>query len=401
MKSYDRIVIGGGIAGSALSYELIQVGYSVLLLEESAAPQNATRYSYGGIAYWSGTTDLTRQLCHESIELHRQLSDELEGDTQFRELDLLLTITPDRSPEDVAVSYSRFAVPPALLSPEVACAIEPLLNPQAISGALLLRHGHVSPTALRQAYQRAFLRAGGVIEYARVTDFLTTGRTVQGVVTASETYSADQVIVCAGALSRALLTAARLPVRLYFTQAEVIETPPVDWHLQTLIMPAEVARFDLEAIAGRLETDNLWDQPGHEVAPAICDAGIVQFQDGHICMGQVSRFLTDPDAPVDVLASETTIRQAVEHLLPVLNQVPGTWHRCLVSFSSDRLPLVGAVPNAAGIHLFTGFSNPFALLPSIARRFAHHQAGPADPAIEQLSPQRLLCPLPVKRSNSG
>lgn len=51
MKTYDWIVVSGGITGAALSYELAKVGLSVLLVEQYASPQNATRYSYGGIAY--------------------------------------------------------------------------------------------------------------------------------------------------------------------------------------------------------------------------------------------------------------------------------------------------------------------------------------------------------------
>jgi len=82
MKTYDWIVIGGGITGAALSYELAKVGLSVLLVEQYASPQNATRYSYGGIAYWSGTNALTRRLCAEGINRHRILSQELGTSTQ-------------------------------------------------------------------------------------------------------------------------------------------------------------------------------------------------------------------------------------------------------------------------------------------------------------------------------
>lgn len=41
MKTYDWIVVGGGIAGAALAYELVKTGFAVLLLEQYEAPQNA------------------------------------------------------------------------------------------------------------------------------------------------------------------------------------------------------------------------------------------------------------------------------------------------------------------------------------------------------------------------
>jgi glycine/D-amino acid oxidase-like deaminating enzyme len=50
MKTYDWIVIGGGITGAALAYELTKKNFSVLLLEQNAIANNATRYSYGGLA---------------------------------------------------------------------------------------------------------------------------------------------------------------------------------------------------------------------------------------------------------------------------------------------------------------------------------------------------------------
>ncbi|MFM7367218.1 MAG: NAD(P)/FAD-dependent oxidoreductase, partial [Sphaerospermopsis kisseleviana] len=136
MKVYDWIVVGAGITGAALAYELAKTGFSVLLLEQDKTPQNATRYSYGGIAYWSGTTPVTQQLCQEAIARYQILAPELDADIQFRELDLLLTIANDTEPKVAAASYSHLSTPPQLLSVQEACELEPLLNKNAISGTL-------------------------------------------------------------------------------------------------------------------------------------------------------------------------------------------------------------------------------------------------------------------------
>ncbi|MBD3882621.1 FAD-binding oxidoreductase [Phormidium tenue FACHB-886] len=387
MTTWDWIVIGAGLAGSALSYELAKAGFSVLLLEKAAVPQNGTRFSYGGIAYWSGFNDLTRQLCQESIALHRQLSAELESDTQFQERHLLLTIDPDSDPETTAAEYSHLSIPPALLSPDAAKAAEPLLNAEAIAAALLLPHGHVSPTATVKAYNQAFERLGGKRVIAEVKDFLWQGDRILGVVTSTATYEAANVSVCAGGLSRALLKAAGLSAPVYFTQAEIIETPPVEIRLQTIVMPAALKRFAMEAEAGK--TDALWDDLDREVVPPVLDIGAVQFQDGSLRIGQVSRTLTDPTAVADASQSQAELRSAIAKILPALESLPGQWCSCLVSFSSDRLPVVGALPQFEGLHLFAGFSNPFALLPPSARRFAQFAMGKPDELIEALSPQRF------------
>jgi len=72
--TYDYIIIGGGITGSALSYELANLGSRVLLLEKETHPLNATFYSYGGLAYWSATTEIQRKLYQEGREIQRNLS---------------------------------------------------------------------------------------------------------------------------------------------------------------------------------------------------------------------------------------------------------------------------------------------------------------------------------------
>lgn len=389
MTTYDWIVVGNGIAGAALSYELQKVGLSVLLLEQSVSPQNATRYSYGGIAYWSGTTDLMRQLCREGIEIQRQLSTELESDTHFQERDLLLTVAVDRDPVRAAAAYQQVETPPTILDAATACEVEPLLNRSVISGALRLPHGQVSSEAAKAAYNQAFLRLGGKIHIASVTAWLQQDQQIQGVITPEATYLAENIAVCAGAMTRTLLRSAGLPVRLYFTQAELIETVPVEIKLRSIVMPAELQRFAMEAQAGAAEKEALWDQPSQEIMPAILDVGAVQLHDGRLRLGQVSRTLTDLEANINAAESEQSLRQAIGTLLPALQQIPGQWCCCRVAFCCDRLPLVGAVPGAAGIHVFAGFSNPFAILPPLARRFAQFAAGYLDAIPPQLSPSRF------------
>jgi glycine/D-amino acid oxidase-like deaminating enzyme len=387
MKTYDWIVVGGGLAGSAIAYELAHAGHSVLLLEQNATPANATRYSYGGIAYWSGSTPLLQQLCQEGIDIHRQLSAELDSDTEFRELDLLLTIQPDRDPKAIAAHYNHCLVPPQLIDRDTAAAIEPLLDPHAIAAALHTRHAQVSPLAIVRAYQQAMLRQGGEIQFEQVSGFEQTGTRVTGVTTANAAYAAGQVVVAAGALSRRLLHHAGLSSRLYFTQAELIETAPIEMQLQAIVMPAELKRFAMEAAAGSADVDERWNQPGQEVVAPVLDAGAVQLRDRSLRIGQISRALTDPNAAVDAAQSEAEMRTQIGTLLPALKDVPGQWCTCLVAFSGDGLPLVGAVPGVSNLHLFSGFSNPFALLPPLARRFAR-QAG-SDRLLAQLSLDRF------------
>ncbi len=389
MKSYDWIVVGGGITGASLGYELAKKGFAVLLLERDPTLQNATRFSYGGLAYWSGTTDLTRLLCREGIERHRNLSTELDADTEFRELDLLLTIDAGSDVEKAAANYAHFAIPPQLLSVAEAGELEPLLNKSDLAGALTVRHGHISPTATNKAYCQGFLRLGGTIEFAEVRGFIEEGNRISGVKTAQGIYRCENAVVCAGGWSRSLLKLAGISVGVYFTRAEILETAPVDLKLRTLVMPALLKRFELEAESSRIEVDFLWDEPGKELLSPILDSGAIQFNDGSLRIGQLSRTLSDLNAKVDRETSERSIRAGIGKVLPALADLPATWHDCIVAFSADKLPVVGPIGSRPGLYVFSGLSNPLAIVPAVAERFANWATGEKDWAIELLSPNRF------------
>ncbi|MEC4805924.1 MAG: FAD-binding oxidoreductase [Jaaginema sp. PMC 1079.18] len=370
MKSYDWIVIGGGITGAALAYELSQQKGNVLLLETAATPNNATRYSYGGLGYWGGSDAQTQQLCEEGLARHRDLSAELEADTEFREIDLLMTIAPQEDIATVKASYDKFAIAPTFLDPQTAQECEPLLNANAIAGALHLPHAHIHPQKTTEAYLQAWQRQGGTLRYETVLNFLYDQQRVTGVQTAQNSYWSDRVVICAGGFSRALLQEVGIDVPLYFTHAEIIETAPVEVQLRGMIVPATLQRLALQNQATLATVAPLWRKPDRELAPAILDPGVIQFRDRHLCIGQISRTLSNPKASLDAAGSMSQIRAGIAPILPEIAAIPGHWRHCLVAFSPDLLPYLGALPQKEGLYLFSGFTNTLVLVPSLARRFA-------------------------------
>ena len=391
METFDWIVVGNGLAGAVLSYELTRLGLSVLLVDDGN-PHSATRCSYGGIAYWSGTTALTKELCQTGTERHRQLSDELGAPTEFRELDLLLTFAPDVDGQHLTEQYGRFAIAPQLISAQDAHALEPQLDINAIGGAFTVKHGHVNPIKTLDAFNQAFRSMGGQQMMATVTGLVRINNRITGIMTPNQAYAANNVVVAAGGYSRKLLKETNLSVPLYHTHAEIIACHKVKQTLRTLIMPAVASRFDAEAVASAPANDALWDGPAHEIAPPILDTGVIQFLDQSTYIGQVSRFRTDLDAAaIDGAQSEADMRQGIVNQLPCLADVPGQWQHCLVTFSRDGLPLIGPLPAVDGLHIFSGFTSPFALLLPIAQRFATWLTNPqsTDTAIEQMLVKRF------------
>ena len=370
METFDWIVIGNGLAGAALSYELVRQGLSVLLVDDGN-PDSATRCSYGGIAYWSGTDTITRTLCELGIKRHRQLSEELGASTEFRELDLLLTFGPDIDGTRLVEQYKKFAIAPQLISATEAHNLEPQLNIDNLGGAFTVKHGHVNPIKTIEAFNHSFRRLGGQHMVAAVTGLVTIKQKATGILTATQAYAAGNIVVAAGGHSRRLLHNASLSVPLYHTHAEIISLPKVDTKLRALIMPAVAQRFSAETMASSPDTDHLWDDAPHIIAPPILDSGVIQFLDGSTYVGQISRFRTDLSATdINAAQSEADMRRAITAQLPCLANHPGRWRHCLVPFSRDSLPLIGPLPHMEGLHLFSGFTSPFAMLLPIAQRFA-------------------------------
>ncbi|MEO0868451.1 MAG: FAD-dependent oxidoreductase, partial [Cyanobacteria bacterium J06642_11] len=206
---------------------------------------------------------------------------------------------------------------------------------------------------------------------ATVTGLVMIQDTVTGVLTPTQAYAASNVVVAAGGYSRRLLHHANLRVPLYHTHAEIVALPNVETKLRAMIMPAVAQRFAAESAATDPATDYLWDGSPQTVVPPILDSGVIQCLDRATYIGQISRFRTDltPDT-IDAVQSEMDMRRAITAQLPCLADVPGQWRHCLVSFTRDGLPLLGPLPGIGGLHLFTGFTSPFAMLLPIAQQFA-------------------------------
>jgi glycine/D-amino acid oxidase-like deaminating enzyme len=298
-----------------------------------------------------------------------------------------MTIPVDINPETMAKSYQDVVIPPHLISIQEACELEPFLNPEAISGALTVKHGHVHPEKITQAYIQAMVDLGGEIQFGDFIELITTPiKKCTGVKTNTNTFHSDNVVICAGGITRKLLKSMGIAAKIYFSHAEIIEIPSTDIQLHSLVSPANLQRYELEAESTQI--DELWDNPNHEIVSPILDAGVVQFLDGSLRIGQISRVLTNPQAEINSTASEQWLRESITNILPSLGNLPGTWHHCLVAFTQDKLPLIGAISELSGLHIFSGFSSPFLFVPPLAVRFANFVSGQKDEIIKQMSPDR-------------
>lgn len=372
MNNYDIIVIGAGLTGSILAYELAQYKLKILLIEKDITYQNSTIFSYGGISYWCGTDILTKRMCQESINIYRNLDQELESNIEFREIDLLFTIDKNQNPATILDQYQQFFIKPELLSIKESCTLEPLLNAHKINGSLRFSQGHVNPHKTILAYQQKFKKLGGEININEVNSLIKNNNKIIGIRTNKQEIFAHKIIICAGTFSRQLLQQINVKIPLYFTHAQLIKTVPTDIKLKSLIMSANLDRFTIQNKNTTPEKEIFWDNPNDNIQGTAMEAGAIQFLDGSFCLGQISQIITNPSAQVNQKASEKQIRDAVHNILPSLSNLSGTWHNCQVAFSKSVPFQVGEIVGFKGLSVFSGFTSPFVFVPPLAKHFANY-----------------------------
>jgi glycine/D-amino acid oxidase-like deaminating enzyme len=129
-----------------------------------------------------------------------------------------------------------------------------------------------------------------------------------------------------------------------------------------------------------------------ELLPAVVEMGAVQFPDGSVRIGQVSRavpgFLPGPLA-----SGEALIRERVKRFVPQLAAEPATLRGRPVAISADRLPVAGPLAQAPDVYLVAGLDSPLILAPVLAARLARALTGEAVPDLAPFSPARFAARL--------
>ncbi len=189
----------------------------------------------------------------------------------------------------------------------------------------------------------------------------------------------DQVVLAAGAGCRAL--APDLPERHRASWAGVLALP-----VRPTLSPPSTSPWWRHAVGRRIVQPRHWQRPGLERAAAglaeerwIVDAGCAPRGEG-LLLGQITlvRPGLDTGEPPEPVAMETRLRQGLAALDPPLAALPGPYRQVPVAFCTGGLPLVGPLPGAPGLWVFSGFGGAFAQVPVLAPLLADVIAGVAD-----------------------
>jgi glycine oxidase len=214
------IVVGAGVVGCSIAYELASRGARVRVVDPRGAGAGATRASAGTLApYIEGQPSPLRALGLGSLALYDEFVRRVTADCgQAVEYARSGTLQVARGQIELAalVAAARdlavAGVPHDLLDAPGVRRFEG--GVADVSGGLLIpEHGFVAPQALTEALVRAALRLGADMVTARVTG-VTASHDGVDVVTPDGRFTADAAVIAAGSWSsefRALSTTHHPP----------------------------------------------------------------------------------------------------------------------------------------------------------------------------------------------
>ena len=260
----DAIVVGGGVFGCAVAYELARRRVSVLLLDRDL-PGRATSASAGGlwpvgeaiglgcgvIHHANGGAadaglggdprplpDAFRAFLLASNARFPDLADELGElsgvDIEYQPGAGLLFVIYDEG-ERAFVERVMEALPIeerlALVGPEEVRRIEPRVSCEAIGGAWLAGEYQVNPMLLCEAFKRAAVALGARFRQdARATGLRRNGDRIEGVEVGDEFLPCGAVVNAAGAWAGELAKSAGLDLPVHPVRGQIVLTealPPM------------------------------------------------------------------------------------------------------------------------------------------------------------------------------
>ena len=211
MIGTDVVVVGGGIAGTSIAWELARRGTAVTLFEQANLGAGASGRNTGTLLHQ--TEPAVAEMLRASQASYRELEGG-EVDFAWTPRDEVLIARDGEQLRTIAAKGEQFAaqgVAVEALDGDALRAAFPAFGPDVLGGRVLGGASTVHAETTTRAFAEAARHAGAEITGIRVAQIRTTGGRVAGVLTDAGRVPTDAVVLATGPWLTELLPAT--PVR--------------------------------------------------------------------------------------------------------------------------------------------------------------------------------------------
>ncbi|WP_251033780.1 glycine oxidase ThiO [Bacillus sp. ISL-75] len=229
-NSFDVAIIGGGIIGSSIAYQLAKRGRKVVIIEKERVACQASSAAAGMLA---AQAELEQdgplfQLALKSQAMFSTLASEL---FEYTGIDIEYVnkgMVKIAETEEIAIEVKKQVTFQKKWDPTITwldatevCVLEPSLSPSVAGGMYLPQDGHVQPAKLTQAFVKSAEHFGAKIyEETEVLSFVYENGQVKGVTTSKGVIHCEQVVVATGAWAAKLMQESGIDIPVYPVKGE-------------------------------------------------------------------------------------------------------------------------------------------------------------------------------------
>ena len=355
MMTSDVIIIGAGIIGNACAYYLAKRGYHVIVLEKSDIIGDGGSSRNGGGVRQSGRDPRELPLAMYGIEhLWPTLSDELGYDVEYHKkgnLRLGKTEAHLKTLKKLADSASACGLDVRMIDGDEVRRINPYLSEEVIGASWCPTDGHANPLKATLAYYMAARRMGVTfITGEDVKEIKKIRGRARQVITQTDTYEGDHIVLAAGMASRAIAGTIG------------IDIPMVKKLIECLVTEAEPKMF--EQMLGTAEADFYGHQTDHG---SFVIGGSTGFE----------LYKKDNGTPINYSDTVPCICRGIIRYIPLLKdaKIVRAWAGWSDNMK-DGVPVIDKVSEVPGLILACGFTgHGFGIAPGVGTVVSQLVAG--------------------------
>ncbi len=242
-NSAEVVIIGGGISGCSIAYNLAKKGVkNIVVLEKNYICSGSTGRCGAGVRMQWGT-EMNCKIAKKSIEFFENANEILEydRDVDFKQSGYLLVADTEKEVDqfkrNIEVQHAC-GVPSRLLTLDEAREIVPHLNTDVLKGAAFCgRDGFLNPFKTTDAYYKAAKRLGVEFNtFTEVVGFKVESGKITGVETTKGFISTNIVVNAANAYAKNLCDMIGMDIPVYSERHQILVTEPVEPMQDPMVM---------------------------------------------------------------------------------------------------------------------------------------------------------------------